>query len=172
MGKVMALIATLVIAAHPAIGWSRAGLTLRQNPNGSGLTYTVMALTVLLFAALAFSQPNESVDADTLTFQLTMPGIEEETFYRGLLLFALNETFRGRWRIAAIDLGWGGIIATFLFGLTHALGYSDGAFSFDVMTMAMTGIPALILLWVRERTGSVAWPVILHNFANSASHLI
>lgn len=172
MGKIIALVASLVIAAHPAIGWSRAGLTFRQNPNGRGLTYAVMALTALLFAALALSQPNEPVDADTLAFQLTMPGLEEETFYRGLLLFALNEAFRGRWRIVGIDLGWGGIISTILFGLTHALGYSDGAFSFDAMTMAMTGIPALILLWVRERTGSVVWPVILHNFANSASHLI
>lgn len=171
-GKIMALVVSLVIAAHPAIGWSRAGLTFRQSLNGRGLTYAVMALTALLFAALALSQPNEPVDADTLAFQLTMPGLEEETFYRGLLLFALNKAFRGRWRIAGIDLGWGGIISTFLFGLTHAFGYSDGAFSFDVLTMAMTGIPALILLWVRERTGSVMWPVILHNFANSASHLI
>lgn len=172
MGKIMALIATLAIAAHPAIGWSKAGLTLRQNPQGRTLTYGVMLLTVMLFGWLALSQPNEPVDMDTLAFQLTMPGLEEETFYRGLLLLALNEAFRGRWQIAGIGLGWGGVISTFLFGLTHALGYSEGAFSFDIMSFAMTGVPALILLWVRERTGSVVWPIILHNFANSASHLI
>ncbi len=39
------------------------------------------------------------------------------------------------------------------------------------MTFAMTGVPALLLLWLRERTGSLLMPVIGHNIANGASTL-
>lgn len=164
MGKIMALIATLAIAAHPAIGWSKTGLTLRQNPQGRALTYGVMLLTVMLFGWL----PCRSRTSRWTWIRLLSSSpcrVWKRFSCRGLLLLALNEAFRGRWQIAGIGLGWGGVISTF--GLTHALGYSEGAFSFDIMSFAMTGVPALILLWVRERTGSVVWPIILHNFANS-----
>jgi membrane protease YdiL (CAAX protease family) len=59
-----------------------------------------------------------------------------------------------------------------LFGLGHGFDYSAGAFSFDWMTFALTGGPALILVWVRVRTGSLVLPVLLHNFANSIGLLI
>jgi membrane protease YdiL (CAAX protease family) len=59
-----------------------------------------------------------------------------------------------------------------LFGLAHAFDYSHGAFSFDPLTMALTGGPALIAVWLRERTGSLLLPILLHNFGNSISILI
>jgi hypothetical protein len=33
----------------------------------------------------------------------------------------------------------------------------------------MTGVPAFLLLWLRERTGSLVMPVIGHNLANGLS---
>lgn len=38
--------------------------------------------------------------------------------------------------------------------------------------MALTGGPALLLVWLREKTGSLLLPVLLHNFANSISLLV
>ncbi len=172
MGKVAALAVTLAIAAHPAIGWRRCGITLAQSPEGRPLTYGVAALVVAAFVALALSLPNESPDGDSLAFQLTMPGLEEEAFYRGLLLLMLNEALRGRARMLGITVGWGALLSTILFGLAHAFSYGDGAFSFDAMTMAMTAGPAFILLWFRERTGSIVLPVLLHNFANFAPMIL
>jgi membrane protease YdiL (CAAX protease family) len=87
-------------------------------------------------------------------------------------LLALNEAFRARVRLLGIQVGWGGILSCVLFGLAHAFGYSHGAFSFDPLTMALTGGPALIAVWLRERTGSIVLPVLVHNFANSISLLI
>lgn len=68
-------------------------------------------------------------------------------------------------------MGYGGLLTSVLFGLTHALGYEAGAVDFDLMTFAMTGVPAMLLLWIRERTGSLLLPVIGHNIANGASTL-
>jgi len=56
--------------------------------------------------------------------------------------------------------------------MTHAFGYSDGAFSFDPLTMALTAIPSFIAVWLRQRTGSLLLPVVLHNFGNSLSYIV
>ncbi len=171
-GKLLALAATLAIAALPAFGWRRVGLTLAQAKEGRATTYAVSLALCLLFAALALTQPTDPLDAETLGFQLTMPGLEEEAYYRGTLLFALDMAFRGRVRFLGADWGWGALISCALFGLGHGFDYSAGAFSFDWLTFALTGGPALILVWVRARTGSLVLPVLLHNFANSIGLLI
>lgn len=167
-GKLLALAATLAIAAHPALGWRRAGLTLRQNPGSLRSCLPVVVLYCLFFLGLALSFPNEPASTERLAFQLTMPGFEEEPFYRGLLLLALNEAFRGRIRLLGIGWGWGAVLSCALFGLAHAFGYSaEDGFSFDALTMALTAIPSFLAVWLRERSGSVLLPVVVHNFGNS-----
>lgn len=101
-----------------------------------------------------------------------MPGLEEELFYRGILLFALDQAFRGRKRLLGVDWGWGAVLSCMLFGMTHAFGYSDGTFSFDAITMALTAIPSFIAVWVRLRTGSLLLPVLLHNLGNTLSLIV
>jgi membrane protease YdiL (CAAX protease family) len=171
-GKTLALAATLLIAALPAFGWRRCGLTLRQDWTGWRTTCAVALIVCAIFLGLALYLPDEPYSRETLAFQLTMPGLEEEPYYRGILLLALNEAFRGRVRMLGISLGWGALLSCALFGLGHAFGYADGAFSFDPLTMALTALPAFILVWLRERTGSLLLPVVLHNFANSISLLL
>jgi membrane protease YdiL (CAAX protease family) len=101
-----------------------------------------------------------------------MPGFEEELFYRGVLLFALDQAFRGRIRFLGVEWGWGAVLSCALFGLAHAFSYSDGSFAFDPLTMALTALPSLIAVWLRVRTGSVVLPVVLHNFGNSIFFLL
>lgn len=171
-GKLLALGASLAIAAYPALGFARSGITLRQNVAGWPVTYAVAAVLGGVFAALALALPADPADADTLAFQLTMPGLEEEIFYRGILLLALNEAFRGRWHFLGIDWGWGALLSSLMFGLGHALDVGSDGVNFDALAMAVTGGPALLLVWLRERTGSLFLPVIMHNYANSISHFI
>ena len=171
-GKFLALAASLAIAAHPAFGFARAGITLRQKAEGMPLTYGVAVMLCLIFAAIALIADNEPTSPETLAFQLTMPGFEEETFYRGIFLLALNEAFRSRWRALGIDWGWGAVLSCLIFGLGHGLEIDGGAIAFDSLTVALSGGPALILIWLRERTGSIVLPVILHNFGNTISHVL
>ena len=167
-GKLLAFASTLLIAAHPAIGWTRSGLTFRQRQGSLAGATTVALLYCGFFLLLASIFPNEAPGKEDVAFQLTMPGFEEEAFYRGTLLLALNEAFRGRLRAFGIDWGWGALLSCLAFGLAHAFGYSASAgFSFDAMTMAATSVPSLLAVWLRERTGSLLFPVILHNFGNA-----
>ena len=165
-GKAMALVATLAIAAHPAFGWKRSGITLRHEPGSLRASIPVVLLYLAIFVAVALAYPNDDPSAETLAFQATMPGFEEESFYRGLLLFALYEAFRGRWRFLGVDWSWGALLSCVLFGFAHAFTYSGGAFGFDPLYFAFTAIPSLLAIWLRMRTGSILLPILVHNAGN------
>lgn len=168
-GKILALIATLAIAALPAFGWRRVGLTLRHEPGSLKAAIPVAILYCAFFAALALAFPGDAGSPESIAFQLTMPGLEEESFYRGILLFALAQAFRGRVRFVGVDWSWGAILSCVLFGMAHAFGYSDGSFAFDLGIMALTAVPSLLAVWLVLRTRSLVLPVVLHNFGNVIS---
>lgn len=167
-GKTMSLVGMMGVAALPAFGWSRVGLTLRQRP-GAWLGWAVLgALTVLIFGLAVMSGDGVPDNAETIAFQWTMPGLDEELAFRGVLLLALNEAFGGRVKVLGAPIGWGGVLTCVLFGAIHGLGWNASGLSADPMTMAMTGGPAVILLWLRERTGSLVAPILGHNVVNGA----
>ena len=171
-GKLLALTASLAIATLPAFGWTRVGLTLRQQPGSLRSAIPAAALYCAFFLAIALAFGGSDGTREEVAFQLTMPGLEEELFYRGILLFALDRAFTGRVRFLGVEWGWGALLSCALFGLAHAFGYSDGGFSFDPIIMALTAIPSLIAVWLRMRTGSLLLPVILHNFGNAIGLLV
>ncbi len=167
-GKLMAIAFALAVAALPAFGWRKVGLTLRQ-ARGSWTAWAMLAaLTAVFFYFAVTTGDGEPANPETIAFQWTMPGFDEELFYRGVLLVALNEAFRARANILDALIGWGGLMTSVLFGAAHALAWDDGALAFDLATFAMTGGPSLILLWLREKTGSIVMPIIGHNVANGA----
>ncbi|MFC5343321.1 type II CAAX prenyl endopeptidase Rce1 family protein [Brevundimonas staleyi] len=171
-GKALALTATLAIAALPMFGWRDCGFTLHQAPGSLKAALPVALLYVALFVGLGLAFPNEPASVETLAFQLTMPGLEEEFFYRGLLLVVLMRAFTGRVRFLGVEWGWGALLSCMLFGLAHAFGFSRGAFQFDAMTMALTALPSLIAVWLALRTRSVLLPVLLHNFGNAITLML
>lgn len=171
-GKATALMATLVLARSDSFGWRKIGLVLRQKPGSLRSSVMMCATYCALFVALALALPSTPASGETVAFQLTMPGLEEETFYRGLLLATLDRAFSGRVRMLGVDWGWGAVLSCLLFGLAHAFGYSDGSFTFDPMTMALTAVPASLAVWLRYRTGSLLLPIFLHNAGNAMSFLI
>lgn len=171
-GKTLALAATLAIAALPVFGWRECGITLRQVSGSLKTTLPVALLYVALFVALGLAFPGEPASAEALAFQLTMPGFEEEPFYRGLLLLALARAFTDQVRFLGVEWGWGALLSCMLFGLAHAFGFSNGGFHFDPITMALTALPSLIAVWLVLRTRSVLLPVILHNFGNVITLMI
>jgi hypothetical protein len=171
-GKLLALTATLAIAAMPVFGWRRVGLTLAQAPRSLKAAVPVLLLYCGFFLAIALAFPNGPISGEDIAFQLTMPGLEEEAFYRGLLLFALDRAFTARVRFRGAEWGWGAVLSCLLFGMAHAFGFADGHFSFDALSMALTALPSFIAVWLRLRTGSLVLPIAIHNFGNLIPMLI
>lgn len=171
-GKLLALAATLAVASLPVMGRKRSGLTLTQAQGNLKSCIPVALAYCAFFAVIALVFPSGPSSPEDIAFQLTMPGLEEEPFYRGVLLLALDRAFTGRIRLLGVDWGWGAVMSCALFGLAHAFGFSHGHFSFDPMTTALTALPSFIAVWLRLRTGSVLLPIVLHNFGNSISMMI
>lgn len=165
LGKAMSLGAMLAVASLPVFGLRKVGLTIRQRP-GFGAPLIVFLVLTGLFAYLAATDDAGMADFETVAFQWTMPSFDEELFYRGVLLLAMNEAFTRRVSIFGASIGYGGLLTSLLFGLAHGFGYSNGGFEFDAMTVAATGIPSLLLLWMRERTGSLLLPILAHCASN------
>ena len=154
----------LGMAASPAIAEK-----LRYDPFHFVTRQIAFAVLALVIFGFAFHLGDGPADLDTILFQWSMPGIEEELFYRGVLLLALNEAFAvGRGARPALGIGWGGLLSSVAFGLGHALFWRADGPSFDAMAFAMTGGPALLLVWFRNRTGSLVLPVLAHNVVNGA----
>jgi uncharacterized protein len=171
IGKLLALAATLAIAALPAFGWRRSGLTLAQAPGSLRPALPVAAAYALFFLGVALAFDSGPSTRENTLFQLTMPGLEEEPFYRGILLLALDRALPGRVRALGVEWGWGALLSCALFGVAHAFAFADGAFAFDPLTFLLTGVPAVLAVWLRYRTGSLVLPFLLHNFGNSIIQL-
>lgn len=171
-GKLLALGATVAVASTRAFSWRDTGLTLRQESQGRTWVAVVCVLYSGVFLGLALLLPNESASPEQFAFQLTMPGIEEETFYRGVLLLALFRAFPERKQLLGVEWSWGAIVSCALFGLAHAFGFRHGRFEFDPLTMLLTGGPSLVAVWLALRTRSVLLPIVLHNFGNTIVLLV
>ena len=163
-GKAIALLVSLALAALPLFGGRQIGLTLKQLQLRGALVVT--AVLLVLYGALAWFMGSGGGDAGTLAFQLTMPGLEEEIFFRGLLLLALDRAFTSRISLGGAAIGWSMPLNALVFGLVHGLGVSHGALSFDAMAFALPCIGALPAVWLREKTGSLLLPILLHNAVN------
>ncbi len=170
-GKLASFALMLAIASLPVLGWKRVGLTLDQGEHWRAPLVLLIVLSAL-FVFGAYATRTAPDPFETIAFQWTMPGLDEELFYRGVLLLALNEAFRPRVNVLGASISYGGLLSSAAFGFAHTASMKDGAASFDAMAMIVTAIPALLLLWMRERTGSLVMPIIGHNVANGADTLI
>jgi hypothetical protein len=137
-------------------------------PQNAGLRPALVVL--LMLSVVCVCLPVWASDGrdhwETVAFQWIMPGLDEEVFYRGVLLLAMNEAFRARILVWGAAIGYGGLLTSVLFGLAHALSYQSGVYEFNSAMFLVTALPSLLLLWMRERTGSVLMPIIAHNVAN------
>ena len=166
-GKLLALLLTLAIAALPQFGWKRIGLSLKQRPGSLKTALPVSALYLAFFVAIALAFPSEAASAETIAFQLTMPSLEEELFYRGLLLFAFVQAFAGGKDTRTGALISAGLLSSIAFGLAHAFSHSSNGFALEPIYFFATFIPSLLAVWIRLRTGSLLLPVLLHSAGNT-----
>jgi len=108
-------------------------------------------------------------------YQLTMPGIAEELFFRGIFLGLLNRVYPRTLPFFGTRTSWGGLAGLVLFVLAHGLSFSGPLmvlphthFSWDLIH---TGVYGALFLWVRERTGSCWAAMAVHNLTNVALYV-
>lgn len=165
-GKAASIAGMLLVAALPFAGWRKAGLTFRQAP-GAWLAWAVLAVVVGVAFYFAYtSGDGKPSPAETIAFQWTMPSLDEEIYYRGVMLLFLDRAFAPASRLIGAPLGWGALVSSLMFGLTHGLGVSDGGVSFDAFYFGWTFLLGAFFVWLRARTGSILAPLAGHSFGN------
>jgi membrane protease YdiL (CAAX protease family) len=166
---------------------AEAGLRLPQPGTVRAVLPAVLLLaTGLLVNAYLTRQAARVLWLPERVFYATLPGLQEELFYRGVLPGLLGRVFPRRIPLPGTRTSWGGIVGVLLFTLGHGLTFpgelaywlhssllgrylqawlSPAHFlSADLLYVLAMGS---FFLWVRERTGSCWAAVAAHCLMNS-----
>jgi len=178
LGKLLAI--SLSLAVVYRLHWvnPQASGLQRPQPNSwrlVGLVALVATLVQLLGGYLVRQQVYPP-GGEILLYQLTMPGLAEELFERGVLLGLLNRVFPRTIPFFGTRTSWGGLAGIILFVLSHGFSFAHPATLLPTAAFPLGRIVDKLLfgtlfLWVRERSGS-AWAAAgTHNLTNFCLYL-
>jgi membrane protease YdiL (CAAX protease family) len=142
-----------------ALGWLLKRKTTR---NESG-----MAVGALLLVNSSTLPGKATVGngISALLFYVFFLGLGEELLFRGYIQSRLNEAFGRPYQFFGVNWGWGIIITSVLFGFFHVLYIYSlimGNWHLTPWWGLWTFFAGLVLGFVREKTGSIVAPTILH----------
>lgn len=167
-GKVLSLGLSMLMIYVFKLSFETVGLTLKQRHMKIGLI--ALSLFIVWGACLGYLFKPGITNAETLIFQLTMPGLAEEIAYRGIAPAILLGLIQKKGPVEGMP--WVVIVITSLmFGLWHGLSYANGNFGFDIMSALFPFIGSIPGGWLRFKTGSLVFPVLAHGLANLAFHV-
>jgi hypothetical protein len=176
--KALALVCVVLIARSPALRKVDSAL----GPSKSGWALPAGLLVGFLLAsfdAVTSSDPSQSCHFnwfdEAFCFELTMPGLQEEPLYRGLMLSVLDEHLGCPWKALGVQFGMGSIITSIGFAVVHLVQIDNHwrlMVTPNVVTWLNFFVFSLSLCWLRYKFKSV-WPCVLaHNMDNTLSPMI
>jgi membrane protease YdiL (CAAX protease family) len=158
------LISVVEILLLIAVAW------MLRNLAAIGKGYSV---GILLFLAarllLATLDASVGIVVTKLVYTFIFVALGEEILFRGYIQSRVNEAFGRPYVFFGVNWGWGLIIGSLLFGIWHILNpFNPFIGQFDLMWQwgLWTFFLGLILGFVREKSGSVLAPAILHGLIN------
>jgi hypothetical protein len=110
-----------------------------------------------------------------LVFYVLFLGLGEELLFRGYIQSRLNAAFGRPYRFHGVDWGWGVVIASGLFGLMHVLNLGSlvsGDWGLAWWWGFWTFFGGLVLGFLREKTGGIVAPAILHGLPQAIAYSI
>ena len=130
-----------------------------------------IGILLFLVAGLVLVSPEASVGklVAKLVYTFIFVALGEEILFRGYIQSRVNEAFGRPYVFFGVNWGWGVIIGSLLFGIWHILNpFNPFIGQFDLMWQwgLWTFFLGLILGFIREKTGSVFGPAILHGVIN------
>ena len=172
-GKLLStLLSLLVVFGLHLVEPREAGLV--RPVHGWRLVGVVALLLAIVQLGDGYSnrRHHELPSLETYLYQLTMPGLAEELFFRGILLAFLSRLFSRTLPFFGAQTSWGGLATVGLFALGHGFSFAGPLALFPQAHFALgpalnAALAGLLFLWVRERSGSCWAAVATHNLSNS-----
>lgn len=141
------------------------GWMLRRKPTRNESGILVGALMLVTFSNLSQKAPLENPITGFI-FYLFFLGLGEEILFRGYIQSRLNEVFGRPFKFFGVPWGWGLVIASVIFGLMHMINIGSltiaGSWQLEPWWGLWTFFAGFISGFVREKTGSIVAPTILH----------
>ena len=106
-------------------------------------------------------------------FYLCFAGPAEEILFRGYIQSGLNQLFGKPFRFFGVAWGCGALGAALLFGLMHVINLASlyrGQVDLQLVWGLWTFFGGLVFSFVREKTGGVLAPTILHRFPQAMAY--
>ena len=142
--------------------------TFKQNIDGLKPAIWAAVLVIGIPTLLGTLNTKE-FNLETLLFQITMPGFDEEIMFRVVLLGLMCSCLRNDgpiWRNPA------NLITSILFGLVHALNVDGGSVSFSVSSFIWTGMIGYGLGYMTLKTRSILLAIVVHNLCNFMQNVV
>lgn len=173
-GKIYAMVFSIVfVLIYRKISLVEYGVTWRHHP--FSLMPCLILTTFYIAAGFIIGLLTDSgydITIEYLLFELSMPGLDEEIFYRGIGLALMNRAFGKNRNLFGAKIGWGLIIISVLFGLIHGVGLTEQMkLKIDLFSVFLTAFAGFLLGWLRERSGSLVLPIVAHNLGNTATRV-
>jgi membrane protease YdiL (CAAX protease family) len=138
-------------------------LMLRKKPTlAAGASAAVLVL--IRPESLNLASPIGKALAVFLTYAVFV-GFGEEIIYRGYIQSCLNAAFGKPYQVFGVSFGWGLLLSSALFGLSHVGIVSGLLGQTTALTWAWgawTFAGGLVYGSIREKTGSILAPALLH----------
>jgi len=161
------LLAAVRIVVLVVLGWM-----LRHKPTANGNGAMLAALLPLVFLSLTLNvRVGNALSA--IVFYVFFLGFGEELLFRGYIQSRLNAAFGKPFHFFGVRWGGGIVIAAALFGLMHILNIGSLVSGYWELTWwwgFWTFFAGLVLGFVREKSGSIIAPAILHGLPQAIAY--
>lgn len=169
-GKVYAILGAIIfLLVYKTFELKDYFLTIKQDKKyvRKGIIILSSILIIQLILDIMYGGSKEW-NIESILFQLTMPGINEEIAYRGIMLGLLVKILKpNHFLHPAI------VITAILFGMGHGLFLNkDFELVFNAGPFIGTMVLGMIWAWITMKTGSILLALLSHNLFNSSSLLI
>ena len=169
-GKIYAIIgAILFLLIYRKFPLKDYFLTFKQGNKFLKNGVIIITAILIIQIIIAFFTSNKPLHLETLLFQFSMPGINEEIAYRGIMLGLLTKILKSKNLILNSSV----CVTAILFGLAHGFSLSsEFSIVFNIQPFLRTMIYGLIWGWITIRSGSILLALISHNLGNGTGNLI
>lgn len=173
-GKLLSiLLGLLVIYGWRLVSPQEAGLVRPLRDSWRIVVPVVLVFTLAQFIGGFLNRHHHAPPSwERHLYQLTMPGVAEELFFRGIFLGLLSRVYPRTIPFFGTRTSWGDLAGLVLFVLAHGLSFTGPLmvlphthFSLDLIH---TGVYGALFLWVRERSASCWVAMAVHNLTNVA----
>lgn len=161
------ILAGIEIVVLFVLGW-----LLKKKPTSTGNSILIGAILLVTHASLN-QRATLGNAISALVFYVFFLGFGEELLFRGYIQSRLNVAFGRPFKFFGVNWGWGIIITSVLFGFMHVLNL--GSLTVGHWNLAWgwgfwTFFSGLIFGFVREKTGSLVAPTLLHGLPQAIAY--